>query len=189
MRHYSPPTVAPDDEFDMYGLELELGTWSYILDDFGIVYGPGWYPFHRALTRSEQNPSAPLLNRAVPVGTTKPTGVRLSPNVAEYSWRNEYVLLAPIDHRVQARTRLFVRKQGLGAMVRRITIEVDLRAELVTIPDQCPAALREQAEVKGQRVLDLLQAARRERRRRAKTPTAVLGPWVQDQSAGPQAAT
>ncbi|MBB2505798.1 hypothetical protein H5411_42610, partial [Amycolatopsis echigonensis] len=63
MRRYIPPAVAPDDEFDMYGLEMELGTWSYILDDVGVVYGPGWYPFHRALTRSEQNPSAPLLNR------------------------------------------------------------------------------------------------------------------------------
>jgi hypothetical protein len=157
----------------MYGLELELGTWAYVLDDFGIVYGPGWYPFHRALTRSEQNPAAPLQNRAVPTGKTKPTGVRLS----------------PIEHRVQARMHLFVRKQGLGAMVRQITIEVDLRAERVTSPNQCPTALREQAEVKGQRVLDLLKAARRERRRRAKTPTAVLGPWAQDHSAGQHAAS
>ncbi|MFI1794465.1 hypothetical protein ACH40D_39575 [Streptomyces olivaceoviridis] len=40
-----------------------------------------------------------------------------------------------------------------------------------------PAALRHQAEVKGRRILDLLLAARRERRRGVSEPRAVLGPW------------
>lgn len=178
MRHHVPITVAPNDEFDMYGLELPLDDWAYTLDEPGIVYGPGWYPFHRPTSRSEQNPAAPLLNHTVATGKTEPARVRISPNVANYSWRNEYVRLVPIDHRVQARITLFVRRQGLGAMVRRITIEVDLRAGLVTIPERCPEPLRNQAEVKGQRVLDLLTTARRERRRRAKTPTAVLAAWA-----------
>lgn len=181
MRRHVPITVAPNDEFDMYGLELPLDNWAYVLDEPGIVYGPGWYPFHRTLSRSEQNPTAPLLNRAVPIGKTEPTGVRISPNAANYSWRNEYVRLVPIDHRVRARMALFVRKQGLGAMVRRITVEVDLRADLVTVPQECPDPLRKQADIKGQRVLNLLTAARRERRRRAKTPTAVLASWAQPQ--------
>jgi hypothetical protein len=64
-------------------------------------------------------------------------------------------------------------------MVRRITVEVDLRTGLVTVPQGCPDPLRKQADIKGQRVLNLLTAARRERRRRAKTPTAVLASWAQ----------
>ncbi|WP_158892691.1 hypothetical protein [Amycolatopsis anabasis] len=169
--------VAADDEFDMYGIELDLGSWRYVLDWPGVVYGPGWYPFHAFLTRSEPNPSAPINHHRVPTGGTKATSVRLAPDVAHRAWRNEYVSLQPYDHRVLVRTSLFVRRQGLGAMVRRIAFHVDLRARLVSIPEACPPHLRHQAETKGQRVLDLLLTARRERRQRVPSPVRVLGSW------------
>jgi hypothetical protein len=44
---------------------------------------------------------------------------------------------------------LFVRKQGLGAMVRRITIEVDLQAALVPALFRCRSAVRYEATVQG----------------------------------------
>jgi hypothetical protein len=182
MRRYFPPAVAPADEFDMYGIELDLGDWAYALDQSGVVYGPGWYPFHRPVTSLEPNPAAPLVHHPVETGRTAQTGVRISPDAAHYSWRNEYVALEPFDHRVRARMALFVRRQGMGAMVRRVSIEIDLRNRHVTIPEACPEQLRHQADIKGHRILDLLRAARRERRRGVTIPTAVLGPWDQ---AGP----
>ncbi|MFD5728310.1 hypothetical protein ACFWMT_19765 [Streptomyces sp. NPDC058368] len=56
-------------------------------------------------------------------------------------------------------------------------LEIDLLAKTVRLPDQLPAALLHQAETKSRRILDLLLAARRERRRGANKPRAVLGPW------------
>jgi hypothetical protein len=61
-------------------------TWTYILDDYGVSYGPGWWPFHADRT-------SPLL-RSVD-RTPRPCGVRLAPNVAFYAWRTEYVSLRP----------------------------------------------------------------------------------------------
>lgn len=175
--------VGRNDEFDLYGIELELGKWAYVLDQLGVTYGPGWYPFREKVTRSEPDPVEPLLNRKVPTGRTTPVGVRISPGVANYSWGNEYVTLEPVDHRVRARMTLFVRKQGMGAMIRRVEIAVDLRERSVTIPPECPAELHTQAQVKGERILDLLTAARRERRRGAPIPLSVLGQWEQDRRA------
>lgn len=189
MRRYSPLAVAPADEFDMYGLELDLGGWAYVLDQPGVVYGSGWYPFRRPVSILEPHPAAPLTYHTVATGRTAQTGVRISPDVVHYSWRNEYVRLEPFDHRIQARMALFVRRQGMGAMVRRVSIEIDLRTKIVTVPGACPAALRRQADIKGRRVLDLLSAARRERRRGARTPTAVLGAWDRADSRSDDAAT
>ncbi len=174
------PGIAVRDEFDMYGIRLELGEWSYVLDQPGVVYGPGWYPFHESLARVEPDPSAPLLNRMVSTGRTRPVGVRLSPGTEPFSWRNEYVQLEPCDHRILVRTTLFVCLRGLGAVVRGIRMVVDLRNGSVVLPEDCPVGLRGQAEVKGRRVVDLLFAARRERRRGASLPTAVLGQWERE---------
>ncbi|WP_331738799.1 hypothetical protein [Embleya sp. NBC_00896] len=168
------PYIAPEDEFDMYGIELDLGDWRYVIDELGVVYGRGWYPLHRYPTHPEPDPSSPLLTRLVAGDATAPAQVRVSPGIEVYSWRNEYVTLNPIDHRVEARIRLFVRRQGMGAMVRRVVLHIDLRDKTVLLPAELPAALRTQAETKGRRVLDLLTDARRERRRRLPEPSQAL---------------
>ncbi|WP_162890181.1 hypothetical protein [Streptomyces olivoreticuli] len=172
--------VAPRDEFDMYAIHLDLGSWSYALDDVGLVYGPGWFPFHRHIERVEPNPSAPLLPRSVPTGKTAPTPVRISPDVEHRAWRNEYVVLQPVDHRVQAHMRLYAGGRGAGARIRRVAVEVDLRNLNVAVPAQCPAPLRHQAAVKGRRVLDLLMSARIERRLGLSAPTGVLAPGLHE---------
>ncbi|MEU2284225.1 hypothetical protein ABZ614_20155 [Streptomyces sp. NPDC013178] len=179
--------VAAKNERYLYGVKLELGDWAYVLDGKRVFYGPGWYPFHEHVTRREKDPTAPLNDREVPTGRTVPARVQLSPDVENFSWRNEYVQLTPVDHRVEARLHLYVGQEQAHTLVRTVTLEIDLRAKRVMLPARIPAALRHQAEVKGRRILDLLLTARRERRRGTAEPRAVLGPW--DRRAPDSAAT
>ncbi|MEU3091621.1 hypothetical protein ACWCQ0_31510 [Streptomyces massasporeus] len=172
--------VAPKNKAYSYGLKLELGNWAYALDAQAVFYGPGWYPFHEHVTRREKDPTAPLNTLDVPTGRTVPARVRISPDVEDRAWGNEYVQLTPVDHRVEARLHLYVGQEQARTLVRTVTLEVDLRARRVVLPVQMPADLRHQAEVKGRRILDLLLAARRERAQGAREPRAVLGPWDRD---------
>ncbi|MET9083677.1 hypothetical protein ABZX77_17580 [Streptomyces sp. NPDC004237] len=169
--------VASKDERWLYGVNLGLGDWTYVLDGNTVFYGPGWYPFHEHVTRREQDPTAPLNTRDMPTGQTVPARVRISPDVEHFSWRNEYVELTPVDHRVEARLHLFAGQEHAYTLVRTVTLEIDLRAKRVLLPVRIPPALRYQAQGKGQRILDLMLAARRERRCGVKEPRAVLGPW------------
>ncbi|MGP4049331.1 hypothetical protein [Streptomyces sp. 2A115] len=169
--------VSPKDERYTYPVKVELDEWAYVLDASPVFYGPGWYPFHQHVTRREKDPSYPLNDREVPTGRTVPARVRISPDVENRSWGNEYVQLTPVDHRVEARLLLYVGQRQAGTLVRTVTLEIDLRAKRVRLPDQIPAALHHQAATKGRRILDLLLAARRERRQGAAEPRAVLGPW------------
>ncbi|MGW7243857.1 hypothetical protein [Streptomyces sp. NPDC054804] len=175
--------VAPKDAPYSWGVEVGLGDWAYVLDGNAVLYGPGWYPFHKPVTRREPDPTAPLNTRDVPTGRTVPARVRISPDVEDRAWGNEYVQLTSVDHRIEAKLHLYAGREQAHPLVRTVTLEIDLRAKRVLLPAQIPSALRHQAQVKGRRILDLLLAARRERRRGAREPRAVLGPW--DRSAPP----
>ncbi|MGW5657208.1 hypothetical protein [Streptomyces humi] len=169
--------VAPKNTNYSWGVALGLGDWAYVLEPQAVFYGPGWYPFHEHVTRREPDPTAPLNTLDVPTGRTVPARVRLSPDVENRAWGNEYVQLTPVDHRVEARLNLYAGREHAHALVRTVTLEIDLRAKRVLLPAQLPPSLRHQAQVKGRRILDLLLAARRERRRGARQPQAVLAPW------------
>lgn len=131
--------VAPEPERDIYGVKLELGGWRYVLDAQSVLYGPGWYPFHKHVTRREKDPAYPLNDREVPTWRTVPAPVRISPDVANRAWRNEYVQLTPVDHRVKARLQLYAGREQGCLLVRTVTLQIDLRAMRVTLPDQIPA--------------------------------------------------
>ena len=170
------PRVAPANHWEMYGVELALAEWNYQVHEGGLVYGPGPYPFHKPDTRTEQHPAFPLLFHQVPTGPTHPTGVRLGPDAASYSWNNEYVSLEPFGDLVLLRTHLFAGRHGHKIMVRPIAIELDLTVERITLPEECPPGLVEQATTKSRRALALLHAARAERDRGEPHPKAVLEP-------------
>ncbi|MGI5255660.1 hypothetical protein [Actinacidiphila glaucinigra] len=181
MPRFLAPYLAPADEFYSYSVELALGSWSYVVDD-GVVYGPGWYPFHQIVEERKPDPSNPLSPRLVPTGTTAPARVRLSPDVEHRSWGNEYVLLSAVDHRATSQLWLLVARQGMGAMTRRVDLVLDLRQRTVELPEQCPEHLRHQAQVKGDRLMDLVMKARAERRRGLTAPgPTLLGPGLRPQ--------
>jgi hypothetical protein len=125
--------VAPKNEAYPYGVKLELGDWAYALEPRAVFYGPGWYPFHEHVTRREKGPTAPLNDRNVPTGRTVPARVQLSPDVADFSWGNEYVQLTPVNHRIEARLHLYVGQEQARTLVRTVTLDVDLRARVCPI--------------------------------------------------------
>ena len=59
----------------------------------------------------------------------------------------------------------------------RCQIYLDLRDRSVTVPDAVPASARTEAQGQGQRVLDLLLAARAERRCGASAPVTAHQRW------------
>ena len=111
----------------MYGTEPPPGDWPYRLDDLQTVYGPGPWPFHRRIERTEWHPTNPLITHQVDTGTTEPTSVRLSPDPGG-AWynRNHYVTLSPAGGAVHARLSLYVARQGMGALVRSANLVLDL---------------------------------------------------------------
>jgi Tfp pilus assembly protein PilN len=136
----------PREYFDMYGVLLDLGGWSYVVDDTSVRYVNDWYPYSKS--------------------------VRVAPDVASYSWRNEYVGVrpGPEPHLAGARLRLSIRRQGSGVMAVNVDATLDLRADTATFqPDDLTGDLLHQAKVKARRLLDLL-AAERLRQRTAPHP-------------------
>ncbi|OEV13243.1 hypothetical protein AN218_04500 [Streptomyces nanshensis] len=170
---YRAPQVAAENTTALYAIEPEPGDWAYALDDPPEIYGPGWYPFHRHVTRPVPHDGAPLrLPRLERTGRTEPRPVRISPNTAYRAWHNEYVTLFGYrdDARVLARTHLYVSP----CTVRSAEFGIDLRKKSITVPEACPDNLRQQAEEKARRVLAFLLAARAERRRGLASPHGIL---------------
>jgi hypothetical protein len=156
-----PDVLVPDDP---YGRNTVLnpptpsGSWAYLVDDFGIGYGPGWWPYYR---------------------DGKPDSVRLAPDTAFYAWRDQYVLAGPADSLTNSHvivTLALPWDDGDGRTM-RCKVYLDLRDRSVTVPDSIPVSARTEAQEKGQRVLDLVLAARAERRRGASAPVTAHQRW------------
>jgi hypothetical protein len=144
--------------FDMYAVAPPDGDWAYEVDYTGITYGPGWWPFYR---------------------DGQPDVVRLAPNTRYWAWRNEYVLLGPgQDATVSSRLTLYMAPQGLGGLVADTHVRLDLRARSATVDPDCPAAVREQAQTKADRLVAAVLAARAERRRGRTRPTTAYDRWI-----------
>lgn len=128
-----------------YGAKPPQGEWAYEIDDDGIVYGDGPWPFHH-------------WERGGPIS------VKVSPNTEYRSWGNEHVLLWPGRFgQLVADLHLYVRQQGGYAMVWRCRVEFDLLTDTFTVPEHCPPTLRAQATSKAQKILDLVAFGRQDR--------------------------
>lgn len=151
---------TPMPYFDPYGQPPVTGDWEYVLDDFGVTYGPGWWPLYRDGT---------------------PCSARLAPDTEYRSWRNEYVLLRPgTDAHAVAQVRLYCRRQGLGAIVVDARIGIDLRERTAIVLSDlsgCPDEVRQQADGKAAKLLRFLLAQRRARRKKATQPVTAYQMW------------
>lgn len=155
-------------EFDGYAIAPPPGDWGYELDDHGISYGPGWWPFHSEQPRHPGRPARSL---------------RLAPDVAYLAWRNLYALIDPVtsprNPHVTAYVTLFLGRRdgrrgptgGGGHVIRSVRMLLDLRTHTVTPPSGLPPSLNAQALSYGERILRFLIAARAERRRGTTRPT------------------
>ncbi|WP_433635466.1 hypothetical protein [Nocardia sp. CA-120079] len=163
------PTDPIGSYFDGWAVPTPAGEWHYELDDWGIYYGAGWWPFHQYYEQTH-GPSR-----------LAPASIRVSPDTAYQSWRNESILLWPCEthpNRVDARPTLFVRTQGLGAIVAKTDITLDIKQRATTIASTCPPQLREQAETKAARLLRFVLDHRRARRRGITEPETAYGRWI-----------
>ncbi|RKR88296.1 hypothetical protein BDK92_2607 [Micromonospora pisi] len=145
--HAAPPGSTCDgwDERNPHS------DWAYDVDDYGIVYGDGAWPFYI---------------------DGQPARVRLSPTTFR-AWGSRYAATWP-DHpgHAAASFNCDVRPQGMGATGRRVTVDINLLTNTFTVPDSCPLELREEAIAHAQRILDVIIAARADREHYARPWTA-----------------
>jgi hypothetical protein len=155
-------------KFAMYATPPPAGEWDYMLDDFQIVFGPGWWPFYdERRDDGEQG---------------EPAVIRLSPSTEYRAWNTEYVLLgASGEASAEGYLTLYRRRRGMGALVVDVKVTIDMRARSFTIGQECPPAVRAQAEVKARRLLRFLLSARMERRRGVDRPRTMHDRWLQSQ--------
>ncbi|MEU8310450.1 hypothetical protein AB0C84_43490 [Actinomadura sp. NPDC048955] len=166
-------TRLPDGviEFDGYAVPPPRCDWEYALDDVGVRYRrglialrlrPGQWPFayhdpdfeHR-FRRGRGDPVPPECGVA---------SIRVAPDCDDYSWRNEYVLARPsrtVPHHADASLTLWVRPQGMGGMVTRCSVHLDLLEATYRIEHLHPALpdeVKQQAETKAAKLLAFLLA-------------------------------
>lgn len=168
----------PRSRFDGYAVPTPEGAWKYALDDFGIAYRRTGWPFA---------PAEPTRGRDGNPITVR--SIRLAPDTAYQSWRNEYVMLSPgrsdtFDSAgtgpwAHAWLKLWVRPQGMGGIVVPTTIDINWQTETVDIDPDCPPALRDQATLKGHRILEFLAEHQRLARTRGqRTPVTAHSTWL-----------
>ena len=152
--------VLPET-FDMWGRPTPAEPWGYSLDEVGdFCYGEGLWPFYE-----RERPRSPKKRLR--------SYLRLAPDCDYRSWRNEYVLVGLDDDGVgaSARLTLFVREQGMGAVViDRVDVKFDLAASTFEVDARCPAEQREQAQSKARKILDLIERCRGERDKGKRKP-------------------
>lgn len=160
------PLTVPEARFDGWARPLPEEPWEYEVDDHGIVYGPGWWPFYRT-DRPGTKP--------------KPVAIRLAPDADYRAWRNGYVIVFPKDREtVSALLHLYVEPHGMGADVFDVEAYVNVRTGDVTYRREPPASLRGQADALAGKVARLAQTHRR-LRRTSPAPLTAHGRWMRSQ--------
>ncbi|MEV6774424.1 hypothetical protein AB0N05_37885 [Nocardia sp. NPDC051030] len=156
--------------YDPYAITTPVGEWKYVLDDFGILYGDGWWPLHR--------PPRTILGEK----GTRPVQVRVAPDCAYRAWRNQYVLMIPCRPDmavVRCRVPLYVRPCISGGILFDRTVTLDLRGQRYELDHRgCPIELYEQLDTKGRRLLDLVLVHRKARRSSVPAPVTAHVLWA-----------
>jgi hypothetical protein len=148
---------VPGAYVDLSGVATPEGEWAYAVDDH-VTYGPGPWPFYRITT----DPSK-----------SRPAAVRVSPDAAFYSWRNEYVRLGPSfwdEGFAEATLCLYLGRRGGRHFLVDGKIRLDLRARTASVHASVPAPVRDQAQTKADRLLRMVVRHRQARQAGAKRP-------------------
>lgn len=158
--------TLPDERFDMYPSKPPEGTWAYVVDDYGIVFGRGWWPFYD--------------NRSL-----QPSAVRLAPDTAFRAWRNEYVLVYPgidDDRTCWFQVSIYLRPQGMGAYVwDSPTIYLDIPTGTWVCHGNIPDEVASDVDTKVFCVFQLIHQMRGLRRKKVAAPPLAHEAWIQDE--------
>jgi hypothetical protein len=171
-----------------YPARPPTGTWAYIVDDTGLRYRrQGWWPFRRGNAADERRQIGAARASAARRGVSFEHGdlcgwasVRLAPDTEYCAAGQNYVTLWPSSScpwKVSADLHLYVRPQGMCAVVVRCRVEIDLRDMTPTlhqVHDDWPAELKAQAAEKAAKLVAFLaeHITRRNAGRRKLPPTA-----------------
>lgn len=163
--------IADVVEFDGYAAPPPRGEWQYALDGISVKYRrgltalrlrPGQWPYaytdpkreHEA--RREWGPPVPP--------ECGVASIRVAPDCDLRGWHNEYVTVRPsrkVPHHATATLRLWVRPQGMGGMVTRSNVHLDLLSTTYRIKNLHPALpdqVKQQANTKAAKLLAFLAA-------------------------------
>jgi hypothetical protein len=133
------PCAGPYD-YDVFG------DWEYVLDDTGVSYGPGWWPF-------------------VDSDTNEPTAIRVSPDWAFYAWGSEYALLwCEGGSVVTARISVYALINDMRPNDLAGTLALDIKAGTFDLGD-FRGDHEDQAVHKAERLLDFIKVNRSRRRK------------------------
>lgn len=137
-----------DLKFRSFVSDEPSGDWSYQLDDHGIRYGSGWWPFHHA-TEADTQRNAQFFEKHGLSGSPEHSSVRLLAGSDYCAGNQTYVVVTPISGGACAEIEVMHRRQGLGGMVgeTHVTFPADFsRFEMGDCADCVRELLLERAE-------------------------------------------
>lgn len=155
-------STARDAQFDGFAVPEPKGDWKYELDDSGITYGKGLWPFY--LTRE---------------GRIFHASVRLAPDSEYQAWRNQYVMLMPLwaeeEHygkapKVHVSIGVYTRPEGLGGWVSKVQAIIHIKKLRWQWTQPLSATIARQAKLKRRKVLQFIRRSLRERDEGRKAP-------------------
>ena len=154
-----------DEDFRMYVCDEPAEPWGYDVDDYGVTYGPGWWPWHH----SGPDDKAP-----------GPTSIRLLPDPTFEAGNQLYVLAWPRDNGCELDLSWMTRPQGLGGMVRKGWVNLDRELAIVSA---VPAEVREEVERRVAKFRTLYRKAIAERDAGLKAPVTAHEKYMAKQHA------
>lgn len=189
-------------EFRMYVSPEPTGDWRYRLDDFGVVYGPGDWPFYSPEERyvpavaKDQFGKQYTYNRYEildhppldPVLAIQyRQAVRLNPQPNYCSANQTYARIFPWGDGFSARLEYMGSKQGMGGNVIRFGLKFDFNLEILGVTLGKAHALdqyRDVIDLRAKKIQEFMRAAIAERDSGVKRPTTYHDEYMEQQKVG-----
>lgn len=168
-------------DHNYHGVATPDLPWEYNLDDYGIVYGPGpwpWYGYVRQ--RLAQTPTT------IPVEAS----IQIAPDTEFRAWGNQSVRLGPgfndpfqLDYTIQ----LTIRSHGSWFRLLTVDGSIDLRKQTIEPPPPRLFARHPQWAIEWERktirILRFYARGIEERNRGMKTPVYAHSKWQAEEAA------
>jgi hypothetical protein len=153
-----------DEDFRMYVSDEPAEPWEYDVDDYGISYGLGWWPWYRT-GPDDKKPVA--------------AGLRLLPDPTFEAGNQLYVLAWLHDEGCELDLSWMTRRQGLGGMVRKGWVKLDRELAIVSA---VPAEVRGEVESRVAKFRTLYRKAIADRDAGRKAPVTAHEKWLRQQA-------
>jgi hypothetical protein len=162
------------EEFRAYVSQEPADPWQYAVDDFGITYGPGSWPWYRFQQGTKENGWK---------NHVSPGSIRLAPDDTYEAGDQRYVLVWPNeDESITLDLAWMTRPQGLGGVVRSGSVDLDAQLQIKDLPSDLPPDVHQEIESRVEKFRQLLKQARAERDSGIKQPATMYDKWLDEQA-------